>query len=64
MYEKKYINIKQAADYLNMSVRYIYTLVQKRQIRAYRPSGKILLFNIDELDAWVVKSAIKVEGSV
>lgn len=64
MDNKKYINIHDAADYLNMSVRYIYKLVQKKQIPAYRPSGKILLFKLEELDEWVVRSAIKMEGKV
>lgn len=64
MDKRKFINIRDAAEYLNMSVRYIYKLVQNKQIPAYRPSGKILLFDVDELDAWVVRSAIKKEGGL
>ncbi len=64
MNEKKFIGIKEAAAYLNLSVRYMYQLVQKGKIPAYRPSGKNLLFKVAELDEWVVKSAIKMEGTV
>jgi len=61
MSDKKYLNIKEASGYLNLSVRYLYQLVQHKKIPAYRPSGKVLLFNVEELDMWVSRAAIKME---
>lgn len=56
MVEKKYIDTKGAAEYLNMSERYVQRLARKGEIPSYRPSGKMLLFNIEELDKWIVSS--------
>ena len=64
MAEKKYIDTKGAAEYLNMSERYVQRLARKGNIPSYRPSGKILLFSIEELDKWIVSSIVKKGGNV
>ena len=64
MAEKKYIDNRDAAEYLNMSERCVQRLARKGNIQSYRPSGKILLFSIEELDKWIVSSIVKKGGNV
>jgi len=61
----KYLDVEQAAAFLNVSPKYVYTLTQHRKIPFYKPFGKKLLFKLEELtdivDASHVKSITPIE---
>lgn len=61
----KYLDVEQAAAFLNVSPKYVYTLTQQRKIPFYKPFGKKLLFKLEELtdivDASHVKSITPIE---
>ena len=56
--DKTFLTSKETADYLGLTIKSLYSVVQKGQIRAYRPNGKKLLFKKEEIDAWVVRSVV------
>ncbi len=48
-----YINVTELAELLGESKKTIYARVHNRQIPFYKPSGKILLFKLDEIQEWI-----------
>ena len=60
-----YLDVEQAAAFLNVSPKYVYTLTQQRKIPFYKPFGKKLLFKLEELidivDASHVRSITPIE---
>lgn len=60
-----YLDVEQAAAFLNVSPKYVYTLTQQRKIPFYKPFGKKLMFKEEELqdivDASQVRSVTPVE---
>ena len=63
--EVKFLDVEQAAAFLNVSPKYVYTLTQQRKIPFYKPFGKKLLFKLEELtdivDASHVRSITPIE---
>lgn len=53
MTEKTFLNIREAAAYLNFRVSYLYKLTAAHQIPFYAPVGRKILFKRSELDMWV-----------
>lgn len=49
----KWMSTKQAAEYLGLSPAVIRRHAQECLIRSYRPGGKKLMFDKDDLDAFV-----------
>ncbi len=52
---KNLFSVAEAASYLKMPLHSIYKLTSKRAIPFYKP-GKRILFDVSELDAWLLKS--------
>jgi len=51
--EKKFMNIKELAQYIGYNITTIRNLVRQEKIPYYKPAGK-LLFMIPEIDQWVL----------
>ena len=51
--EKKYLSVREAANYIGYSVGYIYKLVAINAIPCYVPNGGRIIFNRVELDEWI-----------
>jgi excisionase family DNA binding protein len=49
---QKPLNVQQAAEFLNLKPSYIYNLVFYGKLRAYKPSGKKLLFKVSDLEKY------------
>lgn len=54
----RYLNIEQAADYLNVSVRFMRRIVGDRRVRHFKV-GKFLRFDPADLDAFATASATR-----
>ena len=52
---KEFISTAEAAKYLKMSQAAIYKLTSRKEIPFYKP-GKRILFEVSELDAWLLGS--------
>ena len=48
-----FINADELATLLGESIKTVYARVQNRQIPYYKPGGKVLLFKMDEIQAWI-----------
>jgi len=57
--EKKiaYMNLKEASEYCHVSERHMKEEISRKNLRAYKP-GKLLLFDIEDLNKWIKKKAV------
>ena len=55
--QKELLTIRQAAEYLNLSIENIYRMTSEKRIPHYKPSKK-LLFDRLQLDNWLEEKAI------
>lgn len=53
--ERRWYNLKDAAKYLGVTIRALEGYVRRKQLRFYKPFGRIL-FDIDEIDAVISAS--------
>jgi excisionase family DNA binding protein len=49
---KRYLDIEEAAEYLDLSVSWLYKLTSARKIPFYKP-GRSLRFKPEDLDEWM-----------
>ena len=57
--EVKFLDVEQAAAFLNVSLKYVYTLTQQRKIPFYKPFGKKLMFKLEDLQAVIDASLVE-----
>lgn len=50
------LNFKEARDYLNLSNSQLYKLTRNGDIPYYKPTGKLIYFNKQELDEWMCQN--------
>ena len=58
-----FVSLKEVAAYLGMTENYIYELVHQRKIPFYKPFGKKLMFNLDEVKATIEGSKVESTAS-
>lgn len=51
--QKEMINVQELSDYIGMSTSSIYKLVYNNIIPFYKPNGKILYFDREEINTWL-----------
>lgn len=51
--EKKYLSVREAAEYIGYSIGYVYRLVALNVLPHYTPNGGRIIFNRVELDEWI-----------
>lgn len=51
--QKEMINVQELSDYIGMSTSSIYKLVYNNVIPFYKPNGKILYFDREEINTWL-----------
>lgn len=56
---KTVLSIEEAAAYSNLTVSYLYKLTSAQEIPHYKPRGKMIYFNRDELDHWLLQNRVK-----
>lgn len=54
---KRFLNVQQLAEYIDMSISYVYKKVSLKQIPYYK-LGSRTLFEISEIDKWVINGGI------
>ena len=53
--EKRFIGVKELAIYLDIKVPTIYSWVCQGRIPRYKLGGRMLKFDVAEIDAWMKK---------
>jgi excisionase family DNA binding protein len=56
--EKKLLTLNELGEYAGYKVGYIYKLTHLKQIPHYKPGGKNIYFDRDEIDAWLKRNRI------
>ena len=56
---KKVLSFEEASKFLNLSKSYLYQLTSKTLIPHYKPQGKMLYFEREELEKWLMKNPVK-----
>ncbi|MCA4807320.1 helix-turn-helix transcriptional regulator [Myroides odoratimimus] len=51
--QKEMLNVQELSDYIGMSTSSIYKLVYNNIIPFYKPNGKILYFDREEINNWL-----------
>jgi len=57
-YRDKMLTLEEAAKYLRMGKSTLYECVNDNSIRCFRPPRGKILFNVEDLDAWLDKGEI------
>ena len=60
MEEKRFLDVNGLAEYIHMSVSYVYKMVSKQSIPHHK-LGSRTLFEINEIDNWVINGGIMKE---
>lgn len=59
---KSILSQKEAAEYCDLSIDYLYQLTSKGQIPHYKPRGKKIYFKRVELDDWLLRNKFEDTG--
>ncbi|MBB1149692.1 MULTISPECIES: helix-turn-helix transcriptional regulator [Myroides] len=51
--QKEMLNVQELSEYIGMSTSSIYKLVYNNKIPNYKPNGKILYFDREEINTWL-----------
>ncbi|WP_066838166.1 helix-turn-helix transcriptional regulator [Rufibacter ruber] len=57
--QKPVLTFDEVASYTGLSKSYLYKLTSRNDIPFYRPNGKQLYFNRQEIDAWLQRNRVK-----
>ena len=57
--KKEYLTFEEACEYLGISKSKLYKMTSSFSIPCYKPEGRMLYFNREELNAWLSKNPVK-----
>ena len=61
---KKVLNFDEACEYTGLSRSYMYKLTSSKNIPHAKPCGKIIFFDKDKLDEWLLKNTLKTNEEI
>lgn len=61
---RKILNFSDGVKYLGVSESYLYKLTSANKIPFYRPTGKLIFFKKEELDAWLLQNRQATTGEI
>lgn len=56
---KKVLTMEEACDYTGVSRSYLYKLTSRGEIPYSKPNGKMIFFDIDKLNKWLLQNSRK-----
>lgn len=63
--QKKVLNFDDVCDYTGISKSYLYKLTSQKRIPFSKPNGKVIFFDKEELDEWLLlnkqKTTVQIE---
>ncbi len=60
-YPKKVLTTSETAEYLGLTKSYLYKLTMSRQIPHYKPMGKMIYFDLKEVEDWARRNRVATE---
>ena len=61
---KKVLTMEEACDYTGISRSYLYKLTSRREIPYSKPNGKMIFFDIDKLNEWLLQNSRKSKADI
>ena len=61
---KEVLTSNEAASYMGVSKSYLYKLTMERQIPHYKPMGKMMYFNRQELEQWLQSNRVSTDSEL
>lgn len=61
---KKVLTLQEAHEYTGLSTSYLYRLTSTNQIPHFKPSGKLIFFEREELDKWLLRNRVKTQEEI
>ncbi len=61
---KKVLTLEEVAAYTGLSKSYLYKLTSTRGIPCYKPRAKMVYFDRDEIDQWLLQNRIKTKAEI
>jgi excisionase family DNA binding protein len=63
-FNKAILSFEEALLYLSVSRSYLYKLTFKNKITFYKPTGKLIFFKKEDLDAWLLQNRKASEAEI
>ena len=57
--QKTVLNFTEACEFTGLSKTYMYKLTHQRRIPHFKPHGKNIYFNREELEQWLLQNPVK-----
>lgn len=61
---KRILTLDEVSSYTGMSKSYLYKLTATQKIPHYKPIGKLIYFEKDELDAWLLQNRVSTSNEL
>ncbi|MCM4152809.1 DNA-binding protein [Arenibacter sp. N53] len=61
---KKVLTMEEACDYTGISRSYLYKLTSRGEIPYSKPNGKLIFFDIDMLNKWLLQKEQESNGEI
>ena len=61
---KEVLTSKEAAQYIRISLSYLYKLTMRQKVPHYKPMGKMCYFNSLELEKWLQSNRVATEAEL
>ena len=57
--QKEILTIEEASDFLGLSVSRLYKMTSNKEIPHYKPGGKKIYLNRNEIESWILNSRVE-----
>jgi excisionase family DNA binding protein len=61
---KKVLTFEEAANYMGMSKSCLYKMTSQKLISHYKPNGKMIFFELEELEAYLLSVRVKPQSEI
>ena len=62
--QKPYLNAREASEFLGMSLNWLHKMTSQKRIPHYKPTGKMIYFDREELIAFMTKNRIPTNDEI
>lgn len=57
-YQKRFLSVREAAEYLDTTVAGVWKMCFNRQIRHYKPTAKRIFFDIEDIEEFITSGIV------
>lgn len=61
---KALLTLEECANYMGMKKNTLYQMTSKRRIPHYKPGGRLVYFDLDEVNAWLKSNRIAPQSEI